>query len=120
MSVSSLLKQLRPDKVWTREARALYVTRRFLAFFETYPELIPVALGTNPSNRVLWDGFYRFFYRRFPERTDEYQKDGKLHKRSWWFNEEVHDPRWDRLLQLYHANRVYTRIIVPYLRKMGV
>jgi hypothetical protein len=116
MSVKTLLKVLRHGKTWTPEARMLYTTRRFIAFFETYPDLISIACSNAPDNRVLWDGFFRFFYRHFPARTDTYFEYGKEQRRPWWYNEEVFDPKWDRLMQVHKAGRVYDTIIRPYLK----
>jgi hypothetical protein len=93
----------------------LYTTRRLLAFFNTYPELIPIALGNNPNSRVMWDGIYRFFYRHFPMRTDEYVERGKTMQRRWWYNEETFDPKWDKLMREYKVGFVFNSIIQPYL-----
>lgn len=101
---------------WSELARIIYVTRRFLAFFEKYPVLVQVALSSDPDNRVLWDGFYRFFFRSFPVRTDVYIEGGEEKRRPWWYNEEAFDPRWDRLMREYKAGVVYSALILPYLR----
>ncbi len=116
MQQTSLLSTLRKEKRWTDEARILYTSRRFLQFFTTYPELVPIACSNAPDSRVLWDAFYRFFYRHFPSRTDEYLLYGKIEKRPWWYNEEVFDPKWDRLMRVHKAGIVYNRIIRPYLK----
>jgi hypothetical protein len=116
MSVATLLKIERPHGRWTKEARMLYTTRRLMAFFEKYPDLIPIALGNNPSNRVLWDGIFRFFFRHFPTKTDTYTEYGKVQVRSWWYNEETFDPKWDWFMREYHASLVFDSVIIPYLK----
>lgn len=115
MSVSSLLKIMRPHRRWTKEARMLYTARRLLAFYKSYPEFIPIALSNNSSNRVVWDGIFRFFFRHYPTKTDEYISYGKLMQRPWWYNEETFDPTWDRFMGEYRANYVFNNIIRPYL-----
>jgi hypothetical protein len=119
VSVSTLLRSLRKNNKWSNEARVLYTTRRFIKFFETYPELTAIALSNAPDSRILWDAFFRFFYRHFPARTDEYIAYGKKERRSWWYNEEVFDPKWDRLMLTHKAGLVYCRIIRPYLKHKG-
>jgi hypothetical protein len=115
MSVVTLLQSLRKDNVWTEEARVIYTTRRFMRFFSRYPELCLVACSYAPDNRVLWDGFFRFFYGHFPTMTDEHIVHGKVEKRSWWYNEEVYDPKWERLIRVHRASLVYHRLIRPQL-----
>ena len=117
MSVSSLLKALRIKGQWTKQARIIYTTRRLVAFFEKYPDLVPVALGKNPSNRVLWDGIYRFFFRHYPVKINIYFEHGKEKERPWWYSEETFDPKWDKLLHEYKALNVFRNIICPYLEQ---
>lgn len=117
MSVSSLLKVMRPHGRWTKEARMLYTARRLFAFFEKYPVLVCLLNSYDPNNRVLWDGIYRFFYRKFPAKHDSYIEHGKELTRSWWYNEEVYDPLWDKLLHEYKAGTVFEQIIRPYFKK---
>jgi hypothetical protein len=116
----TLLKALRPKGKWSEFARKLYTLRRFLTFFERYPVLVHVALSCDSENRVLWDGFYRYFFRSFPARTDTYIEYGKSKKRVWWYNEEVYDPRWEKLIREYKAGIVYSQIVRPYLQTGGV
>lgn len=115
---TSIFRNLRINGQWSAEARIVYTARRWQAFFKRYPELIPIALSKAPDNRVLWDAFFRFFFRRFPERTDTYREDGKEKQRMWYYNEEVFDPCWDRLLREYHAGKVYRDVIRPYLEHL--
>ena len=118
MSVKSLLKIMRPHRHWSKEARVLYTTRRLLAFYQKYPEFIPIAISNDSSNRVVWDGIFRFFFRHFPTRTDIYKTYGKEEKRPWWYNEETFDPKWDKFMREYRANYVFNNIIRPYLKNL--
>jgi hypothetical protein len=95
----------------------LYTARRLFAFFEKYPALICVLNTYDPNNHVLWNGIFRFFYRRFPVRHDTYVENGKECIRSWWYNEEVYDPLWDKLFREYKAGVVFDRIIRPHFKK---
>ncbi len=117
MSVSSLLKVLRPRGRWTKEARMIYTARRMFIFFKKYPVLVALLHSNDPNNRVLWDGIYRFFYRKFPTKYDTYTELGKKKERSWWYNEEVYDPLWDKLFHEYKAGIVFEQIIRPYYQK---
>jgi hypothetical protein len=106
---------MRPHRSWSKEARIIYTTRRLVAFYKKYPEFIPIALGNNSSNRVVWDGIFRFFFRHFPTKTDTYISYGKKEVRQWWYNEETFDPKWDKFMHEYKANFVFNNIIRPYL-----
>lgn len=117
MSVSSLLKAMRPRGQWTKEARMLYTARRMFIFFKKYPVLVLLLNSHDSYNRVLWDGLFRFFFRKYPTKHDTYVEFGKVHKRSWWYNEEVFDPQWDIFMREYHAGVVFERVIRPYYKK---
>lgn len=116
MSVVSLLNAMRPRGRWSKEARIIYTSRRLLTFYNKHPELIQIAIGNNPNNQIVWNGIFRFFFRHFPTRTDTYISDGKVVHRSWWYQEETFDPKWDRFMIEYKADFVFDNFIRPYLK----